>query len=190
MKFRPAGLLFYFRPLTVCVGETIKESRMKEPHGKGPASHPDPEPCARNPQGAGRSVGRGTRESGIELRNRFCSGHKGPTRTVGGRLHRTGRSWRDLRRRPRSRRPGTLEETLGSEPRGPVYACKAGRLPKAYGRDGGANGTGSRTGVWYQRSDRTKGARFPWRRSWREATRPRRTRCSRPRPGFKTGGAR
>lgn len=166
------------------------EVRMKEPYGEGPASHPDPEPCARNPQGAGRSVGRGTREPGFELRNHGEFGKEWPNPYWRGKATPQGPSGRGPRRRPRSRRPGAREETSGSEPRGPVCACKAGRLPKAHGRDGGVNGTGSRTGVWYLRSDRTKGARFPWRRSWREAARPRRTRCSRPRPGFKTGGAR
>jgi hypothetical protein len=71
-----------------------------------------------------------------------------------------------------------------------VYSWKSGRLPKASSRDGGANGTGSRTGVWYHGSDRTKGAQVLRRRSWREATWPRRTRCSRPRPGHRTGDTR
>lgn len=163
---------------------------MKEPYREGLASHPNPEPCARNPQGTGRSVGRGTREPGFELRNHGEFGTKGPNRYRLVKAISQGPIWRGLRRRPRSQRPGAREETSGSEPRGPVYACNAGRLPKASGRDGDMYGTGSRTGVWYLRSDRTKGARIPWRRSWREAARPRRTRCRRPRPGSKTGGAR
>lgn len=162
---------------------------MKEPYGEGPASHPTPKPCAGNPQGAGRSVGRGTHEAGIELRNQGPIGKQMPNPYSSVKAIPERPLWLGLRRSPRSQRPGTREETSRSEPRGPVYACKAGRPSKAYGRTGGI-GAGSRTGVWYQRSDRTKGARRPWRRSWREDTRPRRTRCRRPRPGFKTGGAR
>jgi hypothetical protein len=163
---------------------------MKEPHGEGLASHPDPKPCVRNPKGAGRSVGRGTREAGIELRNHVLR-EVGPNLFNGVKAIPQGSMMlRDPRRRPRSLRPGTREETQETEPRDPVYACNAGQLPKAHSRDGGMNDMGSRTGVWYQRSDRTKGARIPWRRSWREAAWPRRTRCSRPRPGYKTGGSR
>ncbi len=162
---------------------------MKEPYGEGLTSHSDPKPCARNPKGAGRSVGRGTRKPGIELRNHGEFGKQMPNLYRLRKAIPDGPQWFGPSRSPRSQRPGACEETSGSEPRDPAYACNAGRPPKAYGRTGG-NGAGSRTGVWYQRSDRTKGARIPWRRSWREDTRPRRTRCSRPRPGFKTGGAR
>jgi hypothetical protein len=165
------------------------EVRMKESYGEGLASHSNPKPCVWNPQGAARSVGRGTREPGIELRNRAKFGTKGPRLYKVRKAIPYGSQWLDPRRRPRSQRPGAREEPSGSESRDPVYTCKAGRPSKAYCRTGGV-GAGSRTGVWYQRSDRTKGARMPWRRSWREDARPRRTCCSRPRPGFKTGGAR
>ena len=162
---------------------------MKEPYGEGPASHPIPKQCVRNPRGAGRSVGRGTHEPGIELRNQDANGTQMPNLFNRVKARPEGPLWQGPRRSPRSRRPGAREETSGSEPRDPVYACIAGRPPKANGRTGGI-GAGSRTGEWYLRSDRTKGARIPWRRTWREAARPRRTRCRRPRPGFKTGGAR
>ncbi len=42
---------------------------MKEPHREGVAHRPDPESCVGVPQGRRRSVDRGTRRPGIELRN-------------------------------------------------------------------------------------------------------------------------
>ena len=146
---------------------------MKELYGEGLASHPDPKPCGRNPQGAGRSVGRGTREAGIELRNHAIPGTS-KAQPVGKGEGNTARAvWLGPRRRPRSQRPGTREETSGSEPRDPVYARHAGRPPKVHSRTGGTYGTGGQTSAWYLRSNRTKGARIPRRRLWREGARPR-----------------
>ena len=164
---------------------------MREPYGEGPASHPDPKPCVRNPRGTGRSVGRGTREAGIELRNHVLREVRAQSvQRDEGNIARVA-----VVARPEAA-PAQSETRCARGNSGNGTASPRVRLQKQAGCQRSqvvmvaCYGTGSRTGVWYQRSDRTKGVRIPWRRLWREDAWPRRTCCGRPWPGFNTGGPR
>jgi len=76
---------------------------MQEPHSKGVAHRPGPEPCAGGREAAGEALDRGTGRRGIELRNQHFGA---PTASVGWEGHTVGS---ELRKPP----TGTTEsETL------------------------------------------------------------------------------
>lgn len=103
---------------------------MEELHDEGLASHIDPESCAGIPQGARRSVDRGTHRLGIEPRNQPF--RDADTVTYAGRQHGQGRYRESLDGPARSETPrmcGTSLHENGEIPGSPSL-CE-GRIGKA-----------------------------------------------------------
>lgn len=120
---------------------------MKDTVWERPSQPPSPEPCGGNPQGVRRSVGRGTREAGIELRNRRL-GDAQPVRNGEGNTDRSAMA-RIAVGSHAVRDPVRMWRPFVLEPGAPVYACQSGR-PSKGNRTGGVYGTGSHTGVMYR----------------------------------------